>query len=113
MSTFDKVMDDGFRIPIGIKESIDLYVKVGIEPGGFTRAVLENNLTEAIGRADNWSLLCLKAIVVYCYNEIPSKCWGSREKVAAWLLYHQKQKNEQAGVNAEDSSVDPLSGPSI
>lgn len=73
------------KIPMNIVKAIDLYVSDGIEPGDFTRAVLENNLTEAIGRADMWSLMYLKEIVQYCYNGIPGLCWGSKEKVTNWL----------------------------
>ena len=49
------------------------------------RVVLENDLTEAIGRADEENILILKDIVGYIFNELPMTCWGSKEKVKAWL----------------------------
>jgi hypothetical protein len=52
--------------------------------GGFLRAVLENNLKEACGRADSSNLANLPAFVSWLYNEAPSDCWGSPAKVAAW-----------------------------
>jgi hypothetical protein len=56
-------------------------VNDGIMPGGFLTAVLENNLSEAFGRADMHNSRILKEIVGYVYNRLPSKSWGSREKV--------------------------------
>ncbi len=63
---------------------MDRYVKNAIPPGGFLTAVLSNDLKEAFGRADDINLDHMKEIVVYCYNEIPSNCWGSREAMADW-----------------------------
>ena len=40
-------------IPTRIKETIDRYVQERVRPGGFVQAVLENNLVEAFGRADD------------------------------------------------------------
>ena len=67
------------------KSSIDRYVNDRIPTGGFLRAVLENNLKEAFGRADEEAVVQMKEIVAYCYNQIPCNCWGSPEKVSAWL----------------------------
>jgi len=67
------------------KNSLDRYVKDKIPTGGFLRAVLENNLKEAFGRADEEATVQMKEIVMYCYNELPYTCWGSPEKVASWL----------------------------
>ena len=49
------------------------------------RAVLENNLTEALGRADDTNQRTIKEIVSFIYSCLPSNCWGSREKVEKWL----------------------------
>jgi len=69
---------------------IHRYVNEHAHPGGFVRAVLENNLTQAYGYADAENFASLKEIVKYCYWEIPGDCWGSPEKVRAWLnLEHE------------------------
>jgi len=65
--------------------SIDRYIDQRIEPGGFLRAVLENNLKEAMGRADSINREALFDIVAYLYNCVPTTCWGSPEKVKDWL----------------------------
>lgn len=77
-------------IPNNIKDSIDRYVEHGISPGSFTRAVLENNLANAIGRSDDYSYNNLSAIVRYVYNKIPSNCWGSKEAVEKWMEGHNE-----------------------
>ena len=53
--------------------------------GSFLTAVLENNLVEAVLRADNVNRLKLREIVGFISDELPSACWGSPTKVDAWL----------------------------
>ena len=72
-------------IPGHIKASIDRYVKDRVPTGSFLHAVLTNNLFRAVARADNENLSHLPEIVTFVYNEIPSACWGSPEKVKEWL----------------------------
>ena len=72
-------------IPERAKETIDLYVEHGCEPGSFIYAVLTNNLIGAIGRADEHNLANIRSICQYVYNDITSECWGSEEKVKAWM----------------------------
>lgn len=72
-------------IPARTKAGIDRYVDQRVPPGGFLMAVLSNDLTDALGRADEENRANLFAIVNYCYNEIPFTCWGSPEKICAWL----------------------------
>ena len=71
--------------PQNIIESLNRYVIKRVPPGGFLRAVLENNLMEAFGRADFQNKAELSAICNYVYNELPMNCWGSRERVNKWL----------------------------
>ncbi len=66
------------------KQSIDYYVQHGCQPGHFLTAVLENDLVGAFGRADYEAMENLKHIIAYCYNKIPSDCWGSKERVSQW-----------------------------
>ncbi len=68
-----------------IIESIRRYADDHCPTGGFLRAVLQNDLKEAIFRADDDNILVLPEIIRYCYNEIPHCCWGSSEKVRAWM----------------------------
>lgn len=65
----------------GLRQYADDHQPVG----GFLTAVLSNDLKGAFGRADENNRAAMFDIVSYCYNDIPSECWGSPEKVEAWL----------------------------
>ena len=68
-----------------IKSTLARYVDHKIHCGGFLTAVLENDLMTAVGRADTQNVVRLHEICQYVYCELPSNCWGSREKVQEWL----------------------------
>jgi len=84
-------------IPAHMVEAIDRYVEKRTPTGDFLMAVLENNLKEAIHRGDEENVHLLPAYVGYCYNEIPSNCWGSKEKVKAWLAGPHKDIEMKLG----------------
>ena len=66
-------------------EELNDYINLHKPVCDFLFAVLENNLREAVGLADDHNKSNLPAYVAYLYNEAPSACWGSPEKVTAWL----------------------------
>lgn len=74
-----------------IKESLEAYVATGRPVGGFLTAVLENDLKEAFGRADDQCTRNMRDIVAYCYNKLPIGCWGSPEAVSEWFALKQKE----------------------
>lgn len=78
-------MSEYATAPQAIIDGIRRYVDHRIPAGGFVTAVLNNDLKDAFARADEQSIAGMFDIVSYCYNEIPGVCWGSPEKVAAWL----------------------------
>lgn len=94
------------RIPATTIESLHNYVTKGWEPGGFVTAVLCNDLSGAVGQADHLNLPALPAIVGYVYNELPSPCWGSREKFEAWMKAARVREAdaESARLDAIDES---------
>jgi hypothetical protein len=61
------------------------YVERGRRPGGFLLAVLRNDLVEAFGKADGTNLRAMEVWVLWLFNEAPRECWGSAEKVNAWV----------------------------
>ena len=75
----------GFYIPPRMMPAIERYVNQGIQPGDFLTAVICNDLVLAVGRADEENMANLPAYVRYFYNETPGTCWGSKEKMAAWV----------------------------
>lgn len=73
------------QVPDSVYESLVRYVEKGVPTGGFLYAVLSNNLKESLSRADSVNRGLLYEIVNFCYNEIPSSCWGSEQKVNDWI----------------------------
>lgn len=78
-------------------DSIDRYVMDGIPTGSFLQAVLCNDLMEAMGRADMGNRLALFEICDYIYNETPSGCHGSPEKVRAWREMKRLSRAQSSG----------------
>jgi hypothetical protein len=73
-------------IPDYMLGAIERWIDHGIPPGDFLMAVLCNNLKEAVACADDTNVNLLPAYVSFFYNDAPSQCWGSPEKVLAWKL---------------------------
>lgn len=73
-------------------DALWLYVNHGIETGGFLRAVLENDLMESFGHADIENRHHLFEICSFIYNELPTGCHGSCEKVQKWLASFRQNK---------------------
>ena len=71
-------------VPSYMVGGIERWIKNGILPGDFLTAVLNNDLKEACGRADDVNRRCLFNYIDFFYNYAPSQCWGSPAKVAAW-----------------------------
>lgn len=79
-------MEDSFSyVPEHTRSTLVNYIEKGIPPGSFVQAVLENDLEGAFGRADHINAQYIGQIVAWLYNFAPSPCWGSVEKVNAWL----------------------------
>ena len=74
-----------YGIRADMLESIKRYVDDHEPRGDFLRAVISNNLRDAVWHADDENLRNLPAFVAYCHNVAPSACWGSPEKYNAWI----------------------------
>jgi len=74
-----------YSIPERMRGAITRYIEDRRIPGGFLQAVICNNLSEAVGRADDENIRNLPAYVNFFYNHAPSQCWGSPEKMIKWL----------------------------
>jgi hypothetical protein len=86
--TEDKIKSFSFRrfvIPKNMHEGILAYVNHHREPGEFLRAVLSNNLTDAVKCSDETNLWLLPVYVSFFYNNIPAAAHGSALNVARWI----------------------------
>ena len=79
-------------IGYSVLRSLERYVEHGRLPGGFLTAVLSNNLTDAVGAADDQNAERLQAIVSYAYNCLPAFAWGSPENVTEWILMDKEER---------------------
>lgn len=79
----DKV--DYSMLPEYMQEPAREYVELGHRPGDFLYEVLCNNLVNAFGRADETNFDRMHVWARWLFNEAPASCWGSPEKVKAWL----------------------------
>ena len=82
---FDKYDENEYAaVPETTIEAIRRYIEHGILPGDFLQAVIQNDLTEAVGRADRHNLPALKLICQMFYNCTPADSHGNKEKMLAW-----------------------------
>lgn len=89
------VMSNGYRnfvVPEHMREGLVSYVERRVMPGDFLRAIIENNLHEAVARADGTNIEQLPAFVNFFYNHAPSPCWGSPASMKAWLAGRQSSR---------------------
>jgi len=83
-------------LPEDLQGGMRRYVEQGIEPGSFMAGVLKNDLFGALGRADEFNRYRIFDICKWIYNEAPYSCWGSKEKVEAWI-----KKGGLGGANSD------------
>ena len=74
------------KIPPSTADAVMEWVVYRTPPGGFVKAVLCNDLAEAVGRADSGNLRALPDTVKFLYNWVPSACWGSLENYNKWVV---------------------------
>jgi hypothetical protein len=84
-----------------IRKALDRWGAGQSHPtGDFLRAVLSNELMEAVGRADETNLATLASICSYVYCELPGRCHGSPEKYTAWMQLSRDNDAAKRGVAA-------------
>lgn len=72
------------RLPEHMREGARKYVEQGIPPGGFLTAVLRNSLYLAFATADETNRARMADYAAFL-ETLPINCWGSRERVDAWI----------------------------
>lgn len=72
-------------IPARMQDAVARYVLLHVQPGHFLMALLANDLMEVMARGDSENIAALRSYAKLLYNHVPVECYGSREKVAAWL----------------------------
>ena len=73
------------NVPEHTQEALERYFIYGLEPGGFLQAVLCNNLTSAVLRADPANKLALSNIVGWLVDNAPRNSWGNVDFYKDWI----------------------------
>ena len=79
-------------IPVHMAGALYRYVEHGIRGGSFLDAILCNNLSEAMGRADAENSRCLKEWAMVMVWGVPRSCQGSLEIVKEWVKKKAEEK---------------------
>lgn len=67
-------------------ESLAWYLMYALPPGGFMSALLKNSpIVEVVRRGDIENCKRTHYYIDWLINHAPDECWGSDEKVNAWL----------------------------
>lgn len=90
-------------LPAQHRGGIRRWIEEGRLPGGFLAAVLSNDLTESVQRADSDSLRVIREICHWLYNNAPGPCWGSPGAVKAWPA--QAKQNQKRAADAMRDAV--------
>lgn len=80
----DQLENDLKVIPEYCQSGARKYILYGQPNGGFLTSVFENDLQRAATKADPVNILHLADYARLMYNA-PHDCWGSKEKVKAWI----------------------------
>ncbi|MGH9931007.1 MAG: hypothetical protein ACREA9_17505 [Pyrinomonadaceae bacterium] len=75
-------------IPQSTMDGLIRYRDHGVPTGDFLQAVLSNDLMAALSSADDNNRAAILEICQFIYNDMPSRCHGSREKYEAWVEKH-------------------------
>lgn len=74
-----------YGIPEYMQGGIIRYYENRLPPGDFLTAVINNDLKEAVGRADEENRVLLHAYIMWFYNQAPGNSWGRAGAVEKWL----------------------------
>lgn len=88
-------------IPEHMVSGLAYYVVNGRPTGDFLRAVISNDLFEAMGRADFSNIEILNEYVLFFVNDTPVGCWGLSTAYKRWT-----EGGGLLGVMAEEDKRD-------
>ena len=98
-------MVDVSRLPEHMRRAAELWAEQGLPHplllGGFMRAVLTNDLIGAFAHADETNTRAMKDWTMWLYNDAPSPCHGSAERLDAWHERHERARRAREDENAE------------
>ena len=97
---------DSDACPEIIQEALRDYEANGHIKGDFVMAMLKNDLTNAIGRADSTNFRLIPAINCFIFNRLDSRCWGNPKKVEHWISHKGRSGCDEHGNAPEPEPTD-------
>ena len=82
---------DYSALPRSLQAAARRWIEEHQLPGHFLTAVIKNDLRDAVARADDDNIKCLRLILQWFYCDAPSGCHGSVENVEAWVNAKEKK----------------------
>lgn len=87
-------------VPTHMRNGLRLYIEEGIMPSAFLVSILSNDLGAAAGRVDvDMQTEHIVPVSRWVFNHAPSKCWGSRAAVKAWVDRHHPEEKVLGGTH--------------
>lgn len=86
-------------LPEHIREGVRRWLEEGLTPGSFLRAVIRNQLVDAVQRADHINLPLLGHIVYWFVNNAPEGSYGSDRCLSNWPMYLRAQARQKEEAN--------------
>lgn len=83
-------------LPPHLRDGVERWVEQGITPGSFLRAVIRNDLYQAVLRADEVSLEALPNIMRWFIAHAPEGSYGSDKVFSQWPLYLKARERQEA-----------------
>lgn len=81
----DHIYDNEIFAELPQGEDLRRYVDGGWPMNHFLMALVENDLMECIGRADERNFDALDAYCAWLRNYAPPLCYGNKQRVAEWI----------------------------
>ena len=79
------------------------YVELGVTPSHFLYSLFANDLVGTYGRADKANRACMADWVIFIFNDLNSKAWGSPEKVDEWCRTGGEQGSKMETAKAREA----------
>lgn len=102
-----KKFSDGLRscnVPEPLHEGLLMFCLEGVPTGSFLEAVIDNDLAEACGRADENNRYRLFDIVAFLHNYAPTGSWHYEGAMSRWCSLHQQERAAAAAGERADAA---------
>jgi hypothetical protein len=84
------------KLPEHLREQVRLWIEEGTTPESFLRAVIRNDLSEAVYRGNEVERWNLYWIVMWFRWNAPAGSWGKDSCFSNWPLFVRAQRRQDA-----------------